>query len=122
MDIETFRAYCLSLSGVFEDLPFGPDVLVFKVGGKMFAGLNLDSVPPRVNLKAEPETNRLRRERYAGVRPGYHMNKEHWNTVDLDGQVPAPELRLWVEESYALVRNKLPKAVRQELDQADQQR
>jgi predicted DNA-binding protein (MmcQ/YjbR family) len=119
MDIESFRAFCLGLPGATEDLPFGPDVLVFKVGGKMFAGLNLESIPPRVNLKGEPETNRMNRERYDGVRPGYHMNKEHWNTIDLNGQVPAAELRCWVEESYSLVRQKLPKATRLSMDPTD---
>src|SRR5437016_10479101 len=87
MDLAEFREYCLREPGASEDTPFGPDVLVFKVGGKMFALAALDEVPPRVNLKCAPDRALELRDRYEEIRPGYHMNKKHWNTVELSGGV-----------------------------------
>ena len=84
MDLAEFREYCLSKPGASEETPFGPDVLVFKVGGKMFALAALDEVPPRVNLKCDPDLALDLRDRYEQVTPGYHMNKKHWNTVEID--------------------------------------
>ena len=84
MDIETFRNYCLQLKGVEETLPFGPDTLVYKVMGKVFAITGLDSDEFWVNLKCDPEQAIDLRENYPGlINPGYHMNKRHWNTVDI---------------------------------------
>ena len=82
MDLEEFREVCLAKPGATEGTPFGPDNIVFKVGGKMFALASLDEVPPRVNLKCDPDLALEFRDRYEEVRPGYHMNKKHWNTVE----------------------------------------
>ncbi len=112
MDLEDFRAHCLTKPGASEGTPFGPDTLVFKVGGKMFALASLDEVPPQVNLKCDPERALDLRDRYEEVRPGYHMNKKHWNTVELSGGVPAAGLRRMIDDSYDLVVATLPKARR----------
>ena len=105
----TFRAYCLSKANVTEGTPFGEDTLVFKVGGKIFALASLDEVPPRVNLKCDPERALDLRDRYEEVQPGYHMNKKHWNTIELDGGIPEAELRWMIDHSYELVTARLPR-------------
>ena len=112
MDLAELREYCLSKSSAKEDTPFGPDVLVFKVGGKMFALAALNAVPPTVNLKCNPDLALDLRDRYEQVRPGYHMNKKHWNTVEIERGIPAVELRRMIDHSYELVVESLPKARR----------
>jgi predicted DNA-binding protein (MmcQ/YjbR family) len=109
MNIETFREYCLGKPKATEDTPFGPDDIVFKVEGKMFALAALDEVPPAVNLKCDPDLALELRDRYAQVRPGYHMNKKHWNTIDLDGVIPEREIKKMIDHSYDLVVGSLPK-------------
>jgi len=109
MDLEEFREYCLRKPNAAESTPFGEDVLVFKVGGKIFALASLDDIPPRVNLKCDPERALDLRDRYEDVRPGYHMNKKHWNTVELAGRIPERELRGMIDHSYELVAARLPK-------------
>jgi predicted DNA-binding protein (MmcQ/YjbR family) len=109
MDLAQFREYCLSKRCATESTPFGPDVLVFKVSGKMFALAVLDEVPTTVNLKCDPDLALDLRDRYEQVTPGYHMNKKHWNTVEIDGGIPDPELRKMIDHSYDLVVKSLPK-------------
>jgi predicted DNA-binding protein (MmcQ/YjbR family) len=108
MDLTEFREYCLSKPRATEGTPFGPDVLVFKVRDKMFALAALDEVPPTVNLKCDPELALDLRDRYEQVTPGYHMNKKHWNTVEIEGGIPDVELRKMIDHSYDLVIKKLP--------------
>lgn len=116
MDIEIFRNYCLSKKGVTEGLPFGPDTLVFKIMGKMFALASLDEVPLRVNLKCDPERALSLREEYPDwILPGYHMNKMHWNTLVLDGFLQKSIVFALVDHSYDLVLLSLPKKLQQEL-------
>jgi predicted DNA-binding protein (MmcQ/YjbR family) len=103
MDLAQFREYCLSKSRASESTPFGPDVLVFKVSGKMFALAALDEVPTRVNLKCDPDLALELRDRYEQVRPGYHLNKKHWNTVETESGIPDSELRKMIDHSYNLV-------------------
>ena len=112
MNLETFREYCLAKPGAEETTPFGPDNLVFKVAGKMFALLALDEVPARANLKCDPDRALELRDRYEEVQPGYHMNKKHWNTVELEGGIPERELKEMIDHSYELVVDSLPKAKR----------
>ena len=112
MDLANFREYCLAKPGASEDTPFGPDVLVFKVGGKMFALAAIDAVPTTVNLKCNPDLALDLRDRYEQIRPGYHMNKRHWNTVEIERGIPAVELRRMIDHSYELVVESLPKARR----------
>jgi predicted DNA-binding protein (MmcQ/YjbR family) len=109
MNIEEFRAYCLAKPNATEGTPFGENTLVFKVRGKMFALASLDEVPPRVNLKCDPERALDLRDRYEEVTPGYHINKKHWNTIELSGGVPAAELRGMIDHSYELVVASVPK-------------
>lgn len=116
MYLEVFREYCLAKKGVTEGLPFGPEVLVFKVMGKMFALVSLDRLPLQANLKADPERVPELREQWDGrILPGYHMNKEHWNTVYLE-QLPADLIRELIDHSYDLIVASLPKKVRAELE------
>jgi predicted DNA-binding protein (MmcQ/YjbR family) len=109
MDLAQFREYCLSKLCATENTPFGLDVLVFKVSGKMFALAALDEVPTRVNLKCDPDWALDLRDRYEQVTPGYHMNKRHWNTVEIEGGIPDAELRKMIDHSYDLVARSLPK-------------
>jgi len=105
MDIETFREFCLSLPEVTEEFPFGPDTLVYKVNGKVFVLTNLELFTS-FNVKCDPEEAIELRERYPAVRPGYHMNKKHWNTVELDNTVSDKLLKEWIVKSYNLVNPK----------------
>src|SRR3954464_6108899 len=109
MDIVEFREYCLTKPRASEGTPFGETVLVFKVAGKMFALVSLDEVPATANLKCDPDLALELRDRYEQVRPGYHMNKKHWNTVDIEGGIPDFELRKTIDHSYQLVFERLPK-------------
>lgn len=109
MNIESIREYCLSLKGVTEGFPFGEDTLVFKVAGKLFA-LTSISEPVSVNLKCEPEyAVELREHHPYDVLPGYHMNKKHWNTVMLTGDLSDPFIRQLIDHSYAQVVKSLSK-------------
>lgn len=114
MNIEELREYCLSLKGVTEGFPFGEDTLVFKVGGKMFGLANLTG-KLSVNLKNDPAKNIELREIYPAVKPGYHMNKKHWNTVEINGTVPVNVLKRLIEESYNLILNGLAKKKQMEI-------
>ena len=109
MDLAEFREYCLTKPSATEGTPFGPDVLVFKVSGKMFALAVLDELPTTVNLKCDPDLALDLRDRYEQVRPGYHMNKKHWNTVQIESAIPDAELRKMIDHSYELVIKGLPK-------------
>ena len=115
MDLESFREYCLSKVAATESMPFGEGVLVFKVAGKIFALAALDEIPVTVNLKCDPDLALELRDRYEQVRPGYHMNKRHWNTVEIGSEIPEAELRKMIEHSYGLVVRSLPKAQRDQL-------
>jgi predicted DNA-binding protein (MmcQ/YjbR family) len=115
MTLDVFRDYCLAKPGVTEGLPFGEGALVFKVGSKMFALAMMDAIPLQVNLKCDPEWSAELRERYEAVAPGYHMNKKHWNTVTINGSIPAPDVREMIDHSYDLVVKTLPRAEREAL-------
>ncbi len=110
MDLAKFRECCLSKPRATEGTPFGPDVLVFKVSGKIFALASLDEVPARANLKCDPDLALELRDRYEQVTPGYHMNKKHWNTVEIESGIPDVELRKMIDHSYELVVTSLPKS------------
>ncbi len=106
MKIDQLREYCLSKSNVEECLPFGPDVLVFKVNSKMFLLLPLNTDPLQFNVKCDPEKALELREAYSAILPGYHMNKKCWNTVIVDGTITAKMLQGFVDDSYELVQDK----------------
>jgi predicted DNA-binding protein (MmcQ/YjbR family) len=107
--------FCGRLPAAVEDYPFGDGVAVFKVGGRMFALVPLEGDPGSVNLKCDPDLALELRARFSAVRPGYHQDKRHWNTVDLDGSIEDDELREMIDHSYRLVINGLPRAQRARL-------
>jgi predicted DNA-binding protein (MmcQ/YjbR family) len=112
MDPRALRARCLALPGTSEDFPFGDEVSVFKVGGKMFAACPLDERPLQVSLKCEPDHAVQLRAAFPAIVAGYHLNKRHWNTVTVDGSLPDDLVAELIEDSYALVVASLPKARR----------
>ncbi|HEX9926704.1 MAG TPA: MmcQ/YjbR family DNA-binding protein [Anaerolineae bacterium] len=116
MKLEALRTYLLDKKGTTEETPFGPEALVFKVMGKMFALIAWQESPLSMNLKCDPELALSLRERYAAITPGYHMNKKHWNTIRLDGTVPAAEIWSLIDLSYDLVVKGFKKAERQKLE------
>ena len=120
MNIEEFRDFCLSLPGATEELPFGPDTLVFKVGGKIFALTSLQTFAS-FNVKCDPERAVELREQFDYVRPGFHQNKKHWNTIVVGAGATLAQQRAWLTHSYELVRASLPRAVRAELEAAERE-
>ena len=122
MNKQELRDYCSSKKGAEETFPFDAVTLVFKVMGKMFALMAVDTPddqPPRINLKCDPALAEILRETYQAVQPGYHMDKRHWNTVICDGSIPDDEIREMIDNSYALVVEKLKKADREKLQPMD---
>ena len=107
MNRNELRDFCLSLTGAVEDFPFGIDVAVFKVKGKMFALLPVIADPLTISLKSDPIEAVMLREMYKSVQPGYHLNKKHWNTVTLNGEIPDTQVCEMIEDSYTLVRQTL---------------
>lgn len=112
MDLEEAIARFLSKPGATEETPFGPNTLVYKVGGKMFALAAPDAVPPSINLKCDPERAVELRDTYPAITPGYHMNKRHWNTLTLDGSLPPELVAECIDHSFELVVSSLPRAAR----------
>ena len=119
MRLDHLRALCLALPETTEGLPFGPDPLVFKVAGKMFALLSLDEIPPRVGLKCDPEWALELREEYEAIGTSPYLHKALWNSVALDGSVPASLVREMVEHSYRQVVAKMKKADRLRIEAAE---
>lgn len=115
MDLKTVTTYLLAKKGATEETPFGPEALVYKVMGKMFALVAWEVKPLTITLKCEPGRALLLRDVYPAVRPGYHMNKTHWNTVTLDGTIPEGELWGMIDDSYDLVVKSLSRAQREAL-------
>ncbi|PJG57594.1 MmcQ/YjbR family DNA-binding protein [Aeromonas cavernicola] len=112
MDLTSLRHFLLALPGASEDTPFGPEILVYRIAGKMFALVNWQANPLRINLKCDPALALLLREIHPEVTPGWHMNKQHWNTVTLSEQLAAPLWQGWVQHSYDRVVAGLPRARR----------
>ena len=115
MDVEQISEYCLSKKGTSEDFPFDEETLVFKVMGKMFALIPLERIPLQINLKCNPDLVIELRERYEAVQPGYHMNKNHWNTVLIDGSLSKDLILEWIDKSYDLVVSGLKKSEKEKL-------
>jgi predicted DNA-binding protein (MmcQ/YjbR family) len=112
MTADELRAACLDLPGAVEDFPFGEGPSVFKVGGKIFAISRLEATPLAVSLKCEPELSEQLRVTYPAIRPGYHLNKRHWNTVTLDGSLPDAMVLDLLQDSHDLVVAGLPASAR----------
>jgi len=117
MKFEALRKYLLKKRGAIEDTPFGPESLVFKVMGKMFALVAWDKKPLRVTLKCDPDLALILRAQFQAVQPGYYMNKKHWNTITLADSLSDEQIIEMIDDSYELVVKGLRKADRQELEQ-----
>jgi len=115
MQADETRDYFLSKNATSEETPFGPGVLVYKVGGKMFATLGLEDEIGRTNLKCDPERSIELRADHDAILPGYHMNKKHWNTLVLDGSLKPALVRELIDHSYDLVVASLTKKQREQL-------
>lgn len=115
MNIVEFRDYCLSFKGITEELPFDNKTLVFKVMGKMFALTDIDEFD-FINLKCEPKKCLELREKYEGITPGYHMNKKMWNSVSTKSDVSDSEIKELINISYDLIVQKLPRKIKDELE------
>jgi predicted DNA-binding protein (MmcQ/YjbR family) len=116
MNRAAWRRHLAAMSGSIEEQPFGPGVFVYKIGGRIFALLTEDGEPPRLSLKCDPERALHLRAAHAAVEPGYHLNKEHWNTLLLDGSLPEALVFDLVEHSWERVAAGLPKSVRSGLE------
>ena len=114
-DVEQLRNFALSLPETTEETPFGPEVAVYKVAGKMFGTLSPDDVPVPMNLKCDPERAIELRDQHEAILPGYHMNKKHWNTVKLDGSLRDDLVIELIRHSYDLVVAGHKKDVRERL-------
>ncbi len=114
MNIEQIREYCLAKKEVIECFPFDEDTLVFKVAGKMFALSALER-GNNIVLKCDPERAIQLREKYTEIQAAWHMNKTHWNQINLNGQVPDALIIELINHSYDLIVAKLPKKIRTEL-------
>jgi predicted DNA-binding protein (MmcQ/YjbR family) len=112
VDANQLRDQCLRFSGAVETFPFGPETSVFKVGGKIFAISRLAHKPLQVSLKCEPLLAEQLRQAHAAIRPGWHLNKRHWNTVTLDGSIADQVVTDMIEDSYDLVVSRLARAER----------
>ena len=115
IDAAALREWCLARPGVTEEKPFGPVTTVFKVEGKLFALSALESEPLQVSLKCEPGLAAALRRDHEAVKPGYHLNKRHWNTVLCDGSLPDPMFYDMLEDSYDLVVSAMSRATRERL-------
>jgi predicted DNA-binding protein (MmcQ/YjbR family) len=115
LEASELREWCLAQNGAIEDFPFTPEHSVFKVAGKMFALSALEREPLEVSVKCEPELAVELRNSYPAIRPGYHLNKRHWNTITLDDSISDQLVRDLVEDSYDLVVSALPKRTQREL-------
>jgi predicted DNA-binding protein (MmcQ/YjbR family) len=115
MDADGLRRRCLAFPGAEETFPFNPETSVFKVAGKMFALSRLADRPLKVSLKCEPDLAEQLRASHPEVTPGYHLNKRHWNTVLVEGSLPATLVADLIEDSYDLVVSALPKTAQRAL-------
>ena len=113
MNIEEIREYCISKPTVTEGFPFNDTALVFKVAGKMFALLDISEESRGISLKCDPELAIELREQHPEVTPAYHFNKQHWNGVNLKGSISDAQLKEWIDHSYAIVVESLPRLKRE---------
>lgn len=111
LNTEFIREYCIAKPSVTEGFPFGGDILVFKVQQKIFLILSLDETQT-FNVKCDPEQALIYRANFPEITPGYHMNKQHWNTVSFNGNLPNSLITEMIDHSYQLVFNNLPKKPR----------
>ncbi len=111
MNIEEVRSYCLTLPGATEDMPYGPDWVVFRIEGKIFLHISLER--RLIAIKLLPERGMELRDKYDAVTPAWHMNKKHWNDIVIENTFPDRLIHRWIRESYELVLSKLPKILKE---------
>lgn len=116
MNIEEIRTYCLQKKGVSENFPFDEVTLVFKVMGKIFLFMPLDATNPSISAKCDPEKAIQLREQFPAIRGGFHLNKKHWNSIDLDGSVNNDLVFELIDHSYQLIVDSLTKKLKEELN------
>ncbi len=119
MDAESIREYCFKKKHVTEGFPFGDNTLVFKVKGKIFLLLTLNEEFLKFNAKCDPARSIELREQYEYIQPGYHMNKELWNTITVNSTMPTLLIKEMIDDSYKLVVQSLPKKEQKELSSSD---
>lgn len=107
------REFCLSLPHVTEDMPYGPDMVVFRIGNKIFLHLPLEYADPRISIKLPPEEGEILRDTYSAITPAYHLNKRHWSEILINGYLSDDQIKGWITESYNLVYSALPKKVKE---------
>ena len=117
MNLEEIRDFCLKLKGVSEEMPFGPDTVVFKVMGKMFLLMPLEYDSVKISFKNTPEKNLELRSDFSNIVGAYHMNKVHWNNLEIDFTTKADQVRMLISESYQLVVQGLTKKLKIELEE-----
>lgn len=118
MNIEEVREYAMALPGVEEDMPYGPDWLIFRIEGKIFLHIRLEAPEPVCAVKLDPDEGEELREHYDGIRPAYHLNKTHWDDLYLE-MLDDRLVRTLIEKSYMIVRSRLPKRLRGKYEQVD---
>lgn len=115
MNIEEIREYCLQKKGVTENFPFDEVTLVFRVMEKIFLFMPLDKTNPTISAKCDPERAIQLREQFPAIKGGYHLNKKHWNSIDLDGSVNNDLVLELIDHSYQLIADSLTKKLKEEL-------
>ncbi len=115
MNLVDIREFCLSLPFATEDTPFDDSTLCFRIGRKIFALTDLEKLPLSINLKCVPEIAQRLREKYSSIKPGYHMNKLHWNTIIIDGELSDKFIKQMIAHSYTIIFDSLPKKTKKEL-------
>ena len=115
MNLEILNQYLLNKKGATSGYPFDESTLVFKVINKMFALVSENEIPLRISLKCDPEEAQVLRGMHKSIIPGYHMNKEHWNTVIFDGSIPNDLICKMIDDSYDLVLKRFKKSDREKL-------
>ncbi len=119
MNLETLYKYCLSKKGTTEHFPFDQDILVFKIGSKMYALSSIsgwEKGEPKINVKCNPDIALELRSQYHDVQPAYHMNKKHWNTLVINSEITDKQIKEWIDDSYNLVFESLPKKKQSDLN------
>lgn len=115
MNIEQVREYALSLKGTTEDMPYGSDWLIFRIAGKIFLHIWLESPEPTCAVKLSPEMGQELRENYNAIQPAYHLNKKHWNDIYIDS-IDKDKVKELIKISYELVKSKLPNKLKEAIN------
>ncbi len=114
MNSEEIRTYCLSLPGTTEDMPYGPDMIVYRIEKKIYLHQPLEYEQARISIKLPIETGEELRAKYPNIVPAYHLNKQHWSDIPTEDVFDDTQLKEWIDISYTTVLNSLPKKIREQ--------